>query len=123
MSNYDNRQFDQEEQLETSEQDDRDAAFKAAYPETDSASISSFTPTSGAVGASVTINGSGFTGASGVSFNGTAAVTFAVVDDSKMTATVPAGATTGKIAVTAPGGPVGQKVATAVQSATNFTVS
>src|SRR6185369_8387931 len=44
-----------------------------------------------------------FTGASNVSFNGTSA-SFAVLNDSQITTTVPAGATTGPVSVTTPGG-------------------
>ncbi len=62
-------------------------------------SITSFTPTSGPAGTSVTVDGSGFTGATKVAFNGTAAA-FAVASATRITATVPAGATTGPIAVT-----------------------
>ncbi len=51
------------------------------------------------VGGVVQILGQGFTGATGVSFNGTAA-TFIVKSDTFLTATVPAGATTGSITVT-----------------------
>src|SRR5947199_59312 len=65
--------------------------------------ISSFSPTSGPVGTSVTINGLHLTGATSVKFNGTSA-TFTVNTASKITATVPSGATTGKISVTTPGG-------------------
>jgi hypothetical protein len=65
--------------------------------------IASFSPTSGAVGASVTITGSALTGASSVAFNG-AAASFTVNSDTQITATVPDGATTGAIAVTTAGG-------------------
>jgi hypothetical protein len=65
--------------------------------------ISSFTPASGWPGTSVTVVGSGFTGTSALSFNGTAA-TFTVISGSQLTATVPAGATTGPISVTTAGG-------------------
>ena len=67
-------------------------------------SISNFNPTSGVVGASVTINGNSFTGATGVTFGGVAATTFSVVNDTQMTALVPAGALTGHIAITTAGG-------------------
>jgi len=61
--------------------------------------ISTFTPTSGAVGAVVTISGSNFTGATSVAFNGTTATSFTVNSSTQITATVPAAATTGKITV------------------------
>jgi hypothetical protein len=58
-------------------------------------------PNSGKVGATVTILGNNLTGATAVSFNGTDA-TFTVVSKTEITATVPTGATTGKIQVTTP---------------------
>ena len=64
--------------------------------------IASFDPTSGVIGATVEISGSGFGDSSdvtAVTFNGTAA-TFDVNSNVLITATVPAGATTGPIAVT-----------------------
>jgi hypothetical protein len=66
--------------------------------------ITSFTPTSGPVGTKVTLTGTGFTGATSVAFNGVVDTTFKVVSDTQITATVPSTATTGKIAVTGPGG-------------------
>jgi hypothetical protein len=65
--------------------------------------LSSFSPTSGKAGTIVTISGSAFTGATSVTFNGVAAP-FSVTSYSQITATVPAGATTGPIAVTTAGG-------------------
>jgi hypothetical protein len=65
--------------------------------------INGFSPTSGAVGTQVTIVGSGFIGATRVGFHGTAA-TFTVVSTTRITATVPTGATTGPISVQTPGG-------------------
>jgi hypothetical protein len=65
--------------------------------------ITSFNPASGTAGTSVVISGSGLTGATSVTFNGVAA-TYSVVSDTQITATVPATATTGSIAVTTPGG-------------------
>lgn len=58
--------------------------------------ISGFTPGSGSAGAAVTINGIGFTGVDIVNFNGVSAA-FSIVNDGEITATVPAGATTGLI--------------------------
>jgi hypothetical protein len=65
--------------------------------------VSSFSPSSGSVGTLVTIHGSAFTGATGVRFNG-AAATFTVDAYGRITATVPAGATTGRIEVQTSGG-------------------
>src|SRR6266446_148684 len=65
--------------------------------------ITSFTPTSGPVGTSVTINGTNFTGASTVRFNGTSA-SFTVNSATAITATVPVGASSGPISVTTPAG-------------------
>ncbi len=76
--------------------------------------IRSFTPISGPVGTTVTINGSGLTGASSVKFNGKAAA-FSVASAAKITATVPSGATSGSISIIAPGG--------LVTSSAKFTVS
>jgi len=58
-------------------------------------------PTSGKVGAAVKILGSSLTGATSVTFNGTAAV-FTVVSSSEITTTVPSGATSGAVKVTTP---------------------
>jgi hypothetical protein len=87
-----------------------DAAFAAAP------TISSFSPTSGPVGTSVTIHGQNFSGPDvmSVTFNGTSA-TFTIDNPQKITATVPAGATTGPIAVTSLDG--------TATSSTNFTVT
>jgi len=66
--------------------------------------ISGFTPTSSAVGVSITISGSGFIGAKSVTFGGVKATVFTVNSGTKITATVPTGALTGKIKVTTAGG-------------------
>jgi uncharacterized repeat protein (TIGR03803 family) len=60
-------------------------------------------PVSGKVGATVNILGTSLTGATSVTFNGTAAV-FKVIAGSEIAATVPTGATSGKVQVTTPGG-------------------
>jgi hypothetical protein len=80
--------------------------------------ISSFAPATGVIGTPVTITGTGFNDApspvSSVKFNGVTA-TFTVNSDTQITATVPAGATTGAITVTDSEG--------TATSATNFTVT
>jgi IPT/TIG domain-containing protein len=65
--------------------------------------VAGFLPISGPVGTSVVIAGTDFTGATDVSFNGTSAL---FTEDSaiQITATVPAGATTGSVSVTTSGG-------------------
>lgn len=65
--------------------------------------LTSFTPPSGVSGAQVTINGSNFTGTTNVTFDGVAAA-FSLVNSNRITATVPAAATTGFIEVSTPGG-------------------
>ncbi len=79
------------------------AARASAAPEAPMPTVASFTPESGSAGTSVTLIGSGFTGATAVAFNG-AAATFRVDSDTQLTATVPLAATTGTIAVTTPDG-------------------
>jgi uncharacterized repeat protein (TIGR03803 family) len=66
-------------------------------------------PTSGAVGAAVTILGTKLTGATSVSFNGTAAV-FILKSKFEITTTVPVGATTGTVQVVTPGGTLSSNV-------------
>jgi hypothetical protein len=61
--------------------------------------VSNVNPTSGAVGATVMINGSGFTGASSVKFANNVSAQFTVVSDTQITATVPGGAVTGPITI------------------------
>jgi DNA/RNA endonuclease G (NUC1) len=90
------------------------SALRAKVDGRTAPTIISFSPGSGAVGSGVTITGTAFTGASQVTFNGTSA-SFTVNSSTSISATVPAGATTGLIKVTAPGG-----VAT---SSSSFTVS
>ncbi|WP_005036036.1 dockerin type I domain-containing protein [Holophaga foetida] len=77
------------------------------------ANLESFTPTSALEGASVTLTGTAFTGATSVTFGGVAA-TFTVNSATQITATVPIGAVTGKISVTTPAG--------VSQSSLDFTV-
>lgn len=77
--------------------------------------ITSFSPTSGAVGTSVTVTGTNLNGATLVSVGGVAAVTFSVVSATSVTVIVPASAVTGKITIVTPQG--------SASSASNFTVT
>jgi len=76
--------------------------------------ISAFHPTSGAIGAEVTITGSNLGGATNVTFDG-AAATFAIDNATQIRATVPGSAASGKIIVATPAG--------SAQSADDFTVT
>lgn len=90
----------------------------ADFTITGNPTITSFTPTSGPVGATVTVNGTNFSTTPAnnvVKFNGTTAVV-TTSTTTKITTSVPVGATTGRITVV-----VGSS-ATAT-SATNFTVT
>ena len=69
-------------------------------------SVLQFSPTSGPVGTTVTISGTGFSTtitSDSVSFNGTAA-TIASATANQIVTTVPSGASTGTITVTSPAG-------------------
>jgi hypothetical protein len=68
--------------------------------------VSNLSPTSGPVGSTVIITGTNLTSATVVSFGSTAATSFTVNSATQITATVPAGATTGAVSVTTPGGTV-----------------
>jgi hypothetical protein len=65
--------------------------------------ISGFSPASGGAGARVTISGTNFTGARSVEFNGTTA-SYTVSSATRISASVPAAASSGPIKVTTPGG-------------------
>ena len=75
--------------------------------------ITSFTPNTGTAGTPVTITGTGFLGASTVTFNGVVAG-YTVVSNTQITSLVPSGATSGRIRVTTANG--------LAISATNFTI-
>jgi len=75
--------------------------------------ISSFAPASGVVGTTVTVTGTGFTGATAVTFNSVSSP-FSVDSDTQITTSVPDGATSGPIKVTT-------SVGTA-QSSTSFSL-
>ena len=67
------------------------------------ASITSFSPGLGRLGTNVVITGKNFVGTTAVKFN-TVVASFMVDSNTQITATIPAGANTGLINVTAPGG-------------------
>jgi len=66
-------------------------------------------PTSGRVGASVVILGNNLTGTTKVTFNGTPG-TFTVISATEIKTTVPSGASTGTVQVTAPGGELNSNI-------------
>jgi hypothetical protein len=78
--------------------------------------VDSFDPTSGPVGTHVVITGTGFTGATGVAFGGTAVVSFTIDSDGQITTTVPQGPP-GSVPITV------FSLDGAGSSATNFTVT
>jgi hypothetical protein len=77
--------------------------FDASTPAAPAPTLSSFAPGEAAVGTTIALTGTNLTGASAVMFNG-AKASFEVTSDFRLTATVPGGATSGLISVTAPGG-------------------
>lgn len=66
--------------------------------------VSTFSPALGAPGTVVTFNGLRLTGITTVQFNGFPATTINAISDTQLTATVPAGATTGPITLIGSGG-------------------
>jgi hypothetical protein len=71
--------------------------------------VTSIAPAGGAEGSTVTINGSGFTGVTDVTFNSNQAGTnLNVVSDTQITVTVPNGAVSGPLTLTKPGCPAVQ---------------
>ena len=86
-------------------------------PTAGSVSIIHFSPTTGLIGTSVTIHGTGFSttpSQNALTFNGVSA-TVTAATATQLTATVPTGATSGPIAVTTPSG--------SATSGTSFTVA
>jgi uncharacterized repeat protein (TIGR03803 family) len=69
-----------------------------------------FVRPTGKIGQSAQILGQDLTGTTEVTFNGKAATSFAVTSDTFMTAVIPSGATTGKVVVNAPTGPLTSNV-------------
>ncbi len=94
---------------------DNTATLSTTVNDPSSPTISSFAPSSGPVGTSVIIAGSNFSNLTNVQFNGISAMSYIVNSPTQVTATVPAGATTGPISIT-------NAIGT-VTSSTSFTVS
>jgi hypothetical protein len=79
--------------------------------------LNTVAPATGPIGTPVSLTGTGFTGASAVTFGGQAS-TFTVVSDSQITATVPSGAASGNVVVTTPGGSTSPQTFTITASST-----
>ncbi|MFL5910901.1 MAG: FG-GAP-like repeat-containing protein [Gaiellaceae bacterium] len=75
--------------------------------------VVALSPSAGTAGTTVTVSGTHLSGATALTFNGVPAA-FSVLTDNRISATVPVSATTGKVAVTTPGG--------TTSSAATFTV-
>lgn len=88
--------------------------FKKDDPAASPPTITSFTPTSGMVGTTVTLTGTALSGATAVTL-GSLATTFTIVSPTSIRFTVPASAASGTITVTTPAG--------SVTSSTPFTVT
>ena len=100
------------------------ASSGVTFTVTAAPSITSLTPNTGAIGSSIVIAGSNFGPSQGngsVSFNGTSATTITNWGASSITATVPTGATTGNVVVTAAGGVASSGVTFTVTSAPSIT--
>ena len=78
--------------------------------------ITSFSPTGGAIGSTVTINGTSFTGTTSVKFYNNKSASFTVVSDTQIDTTVPNGTTNGVLKVTTPGGTATSSVSFTVTS-------
>jgi IPT/TIG domain len=65
--------------------------------------LTGFTPTSGKVGDTVVINGTGLIQTTNITVGNQRVAVYTVNSDSKLTTKVPVGATTGKIVITTPG--------------------
>ncbi|SET44320.1 FG-GAP-like repeat-containing protein [Hymenobacter actinosclerus] len=72
--------------------------------------ITALMPASGPVGSTVLITGTNFIGVRAVAFNGVAAPVYTVRSATELVATVPAGATSGLVAVSTPAGQATSKV-------------
>jgi IPT/TIG domain len=101
--------------------------FTIASPGTCAPTITSFTPTCGPVGTSVSITGTNLLDASdsagAVTFNTTAALAASVVSATQITASVPSGATTGKVKVDTGVGTAATSTADFVVAATCATIT
>jgi hypothetical protein len=82
--------------------------------------ITGFAPTQGAIGDTIRIYGSGFTGATSLTINGVATTSLTVVSDTQVTGVVAATTTTGLATITTPGGTANSPTAFVVGAATNF---
>lgn len=81
--------------------------------------ITSFTPTSGNVGTSVTLTGTGFSGVTSLTVGGVAVTSYTVNSLTSITFTVPAGASSGNVSVTTS---LGTFTTSSIFSVTNLSV-
>jgi hypothetical protein len=84
-----------------------------------SQTISSFSPTFGGNASTITITGTGLTGATAVKFGGIEATSFSVVNSTTITALPNPGSSSGNVSITTPGGTVNLPGFTWVAPSTN----
>jgi uncharacterized repeat protein (TIGR01451 family) len=82
------------------------------------ASITSFSPASGRTSTNVILTGANFTGIAGITFSGVTASDFTISNNTTIRVAVPAGASTGRIALSPPS----NTLLSAAQSATDFKI-
>src|SRR5712671_5986193 len=75
------------------------SVFAQTYPQP---YIASFSPMNGPVGTTITVTGSGFTGATAAWIGSGHDAAFNVINDGSMTVTVPADATSGQVSIKNP---------------------
>ncbi|MEP7372647.1 MAG: T9SS type A sorting domain-containing protein [Chitinophagaceae bacterium] len=95
--------FDYNLPVETNTQETEVVQFSINNPQVGIPTISSFTPASAGSGTAITITGTNLSGASAVSFGGTAAASFTANSSTSITAVVGTGAS-GDVSVTTSGG-------------------
>ncbi|MFN8003064.1 MAG: M12 family metallo-peptidase [Acidobacteriota bacterium] len=108
ITSPDNRSYSSEDGLNFSVNTSADYLIRAGYLTgcglgvSACPTVSGISPANGQIGDTVTINGTGFSGVTSVTFNNNLVTNFTIVSETQITAVVPAGATTGPITLSEP---------------------